>query len=196
MHRPEGYQACRERFIDIIVDAFGFNPSVQDIIKQDHKKEQRLKRLASYSFHFGERRKANYLSSDSNGIVISYVEDYRRTLADYWADVKLILQVSGLGKALYLLRKEAYRKRVRPKAPFYYVWFIGVDSEHRGGECSRELKKWVFDEANRLQLPILIETTIPKNKRAYEFFGFKVYHVHRFHKNTPPTFFMRKEVEK
>lgn len=188
-------KAYKKRFEDIIVDAFEHNPSVLDAVKQDAKKDARLKKLAEYSFHFGERRNANYLTSDGNGIVISYVEDMKRTWRDHWADLKLILQVSGLGKAHYLLKKEAYRAKVRPQEPFYYVWFVGIDSNHRGGACGRELKRHLFSEADRLQLPILLETTIEKNKRAYEYFGFKVYHTHEFRKGMPPTYFMRRDVE-
>ena len=125
----------RNRFVDIIVDAFAHNPSVIDVVKQDSKKDLRLKRLAEYSFEFGKRRDANYMSSDGNGIVISYVEDMKRSIWDHLADLQLIYRVAGVGRTAYLLRKEAYRAKVRPKEPFYYVWFIGVDSAHRGGGC-------------------------------------------------------------
>ena len=187
-------KAFKERFVSIIVDAFEHNPSVVDVIKEDNKKGVRLRRLAEYSFDFGERRNGNFMSTDSNGIVISYVEDMKRSIRDHLADLKLIFQISGIGKASYLLKKEAYRASVRPKEPFYYVWFIGVDSIHRGGKAGIELKRHVFEEANRLKLPILLETTIEKNKRAYEYFGFQVYHVHQFHDGMPPTYFMRREV--
>ena len=182
----------KQRFIDIIVDAFANNPSVMDVVKQDDKKAWRLRKLAEYSFAFGERRKGNYLSTDKNGIVISYVEDVKRGFMDHLADLKLIAQVSGLRRAGYLLRKEAYKSKVRPKEPFYYVWFLGVDSAYRGGECIQELKRRVFDEAERLKLPILLETTVEKNKNVYEYFGFELYHEYRFHEAMPPTYFMRR----
>jgi len=180
--------------MDIIVDAFEHNPSVLDVVKQDSKTDQRLRRLAEYAFELGERRSGNFLSSDKNGIVISYVEDKKRSFADHLANCKLILQVAGLRRAKYLLQKEAYRNQIHPKEPFYYVWFIGVDSRFRGGETAKELRQKVFDEAKQHQLPILLETTIEKNKRVYEYFGFQVYHTHTFHPNMPPTYFMKREV--
>jgi len=143
----------KSRFVDIIVDSFAHNPSVVDVVKQDAKKGLRLRRLAEYSYHFGQRRGGNYLTSDGNGIVISYVEDMKRTLADHWADIKLIFQASGLSRARYLLRKEAYRKEVRQKEPFYYVWFIGVDSNHRGGDCSKELNEWFLKKLSVTNYP-------------------------------------------
>ena len=187
-------KAYKERFIDILVDSFAGNPAVNDVVKQDSKADQRLRKLAAYSYNFGERRQGNYLSSDENGVAISYVEDMNRTLSDHWASFNLILQVSGVQKAKYLLQKEAYRASVRPKEPFYYVWFIGVDASYRGGECGKELKRHIFSESARLCLPILQETTIPKNKKVYEYFGFRTYHVHQFHESLPPTHFMRREV--
>ncbi len=185
-------QEYQKRFVEIVIDAFSQNPSVTDVVKQDSRKAHRTRKLAEYSFHFGERRAANYLSKDGNGIVISYVEDMRRSFADHWADLKLIFEVSGFRRARYLLKKEAYRKKVRQKEPFYYVWFLGVDSAHRGGETIKELKRRVFDEADRLQLPILLETTIERNKSVYEYFGFQVYHIHQFHEDMPPTYFMKR----
>ncbi len=188
------YTSYKDRFIEIIIDSFEGNPSVLDVVKQDRRVATRIRRLAEYAFQFGERREANYLSSDRDGIVIGYVEDMKRSLKDHWWNTKLILQVAGVERAGYLLKKEAYRKKIRPQEPFFYIWFIGVETSKRGGNCIKELKKWVFDQAEQLQLPILLETTIEKNKKAYEYHGFSVYHVHRFHPNTPPTYFMKKEL--
>ena len=183
----------KKRFVDIIVDAFANNPSVSDVVKQDHKKDARIRKLAEYSFEFGKRRNGLYMSTDGNGIVIYYVENMKRTLWDHLADLKLILTVSGLSKARYLLRKEAYRNSVRPKEPFFYVWFLGIDSAHRGTNTIRELKNKVFEEADRLQLPTLLETTIEQNKRVYERFGFRVYHEHEYREGMPIMYYMRKE---
>ncbi len=191
---PIDQAAYKQRFVDIIVDAFQQNPAVWDVVKQDAKKDVRLRRLATYSFEFGARRNGNYLTQDRNGIVISYVEDMKRSIHDHWADLLLILRIAGLSRARYLLRKEAYRASVRPKEPFYYVWFLGIETGHRGGPTGKELKERIFSEAAQQNLPILLETTIEKNKRAYEYFGFEVYHTHQFHKGTPPTYFMRREI--
>ena len=186
-------QEYKNRFVDIIVNAFEHNPSVVDVVKQDHKKDIRIRKLAEYSYEFGKRRNGLYMSKDGNGIAILYVEDLNRTLADHWADVKLALQVVGLKRIRYLLAKEAYRKKVRPSEPFFYVWFLGVDAAYRGTQSIKDLKQKIFAEADRLQLPILLETTIEQNRRVYEYFGFKVYHQHRFHENMPTTYFMRRE---
>ena len=185
-------KAHKKRFVDIIVDAFADNPSVVDVVKQDKKRDARIRKLAEYSYEFGKRRGGLYLSNDGNGIAIFYVEDLKRTYMDHWADIKLAFQVVGFSRVRYLLAKESYRKRIRPKEPFFYVWFLGVEKPHRGKDSILDLKNMIFNEAARLNLPILIETTIEQNKRVYERFGFEVYHIHRFHDRMPPTYFMRR----
>ena len=184
----------KNRFVDIIVDAFEHNPAVVDVVKQDSRKKERVRKLVEYSFEFGKRRNGLYMTKDRNGIAIYYVEDMKRTLADHWADVKLIFQVSGLKRVKYLLAREAYRNKVRPKELFFYVWFLGVETTHRGTGSILELRNRIFEEADKRQLPTLVETTIEQNKRVYERFGFEVYHKHQFHENMPPMYFMRREV--
>lgn len=127
-------------------------------------------------------------------MVICYVEDMKRTLADHLADVWLILLISGIRRAPYLLRREAYRQKVRPKEPFFYVWFLGVDRAHRGTSCIRELREKIFSEAAIHGLPILLETTIEQNRRVYERYGFQVYHQVQFHAHIPTMYYMRREV--
>ena len=34
----------KNRFVEIIIDAFTHNPSVADVVKQDAKKEQRMRK--------------------------------------------------------------------------------------------------------------------------------------------------------
>lgn len=68
-------------------------------------------------------------------------------------------------------------KKSRPKDNDYlYYWFFGVKNKGRGQGGAQELKAAIFEESAQKKLSILVETSVNKNKRVYERFGFQVYH--------------------
>jgi len=72
------------------------------------------------------------------------------------------------------LKREAYIKKHRFKGNHLYFWFFGV--KKGGDRAGFELKNYMFDYSKKEQLPILLETSVQRNKEIYERYGFHVYH--------------------
>lgn len=114
--------------VDILVKSFNDNKSVNYIIKQDGKREQRLKSLMEYSFEvcylFGDV----FLSDDKKGCALIAVPDRKKiTLKSIALDLHLIFTCTGLANVSKTLDREAKIKKLQPKGLLYYLWFIGVE---------------------------------------------------------------------
>jgi len=56
--------------IDILCQSFKENKSVNFVVKQDHRKERRLRTLMEYSYYQGSRNGKVYLNEDQTACAI------------------------------------------------------------------------------------------------------------------------------
>ena len=168
----------RQLVRDIITDSFLGNPSVMDAVGNSGNTTQKISALADYAYKTCKRRNGVFLSSDSNGVALCYrYNSHKESISDYWNQFLLVIQCTGLRKALKLLKKDGYIKLQRPAdGDFLYFWFFGVSATGRGQGAALELKDQIFEMARADQLPIYLETSVERNKRIYERYGFRVYH--------------------
>ena len=60
----------KKQVLDILYDSFYNNGSVNFVVKQDSKKDQRIKTLLEYSYYKGERFGEIFLSEDETTAAI------------------------------------------------------------------------------------------------------------------------------
>ena len=187
----------RKKVVDIIAESFEQNPSVNWAIKQDKKRSKRLRVLSEYAFNTILRRKGVYLSSDEEGVILFYKENaYKEGLADYIDQVKMAFGAVGLARVPLILRTEAYKKKIRPQdGEFIYCWFYGVKINSRGHGAAYEMKNYLADVADQLQLPVYIETSVHKNTIAYKRWGYETYHEWYLEEKNKTLWFMKREVK-
>lgn len=162
--------------VDILTKAFEDNKSVNYIIKQDQSRRRRIKRLMEYSFDvcrlFGEV----LLSDDKRACaLIVWPEKKRISLKSVLLDIKLMVTCIGLSNIKKALVREAKIKKLQPKEPVYYLWFIGVDPlEQHSGIGSRLLRE-IIERYAPEQRAICLETSTLRNIPWYQRFGFELY---------------------
>lgn len=163
----------REKIINILVDSFKGNKSVDFVVG---KSAVGRRILMEYSLANCLENGEVYISeSEKSCVLIKYSDQKRKPLSLWIWDLKLALQGIGISRISKVLKREFSIKAVQPKEPFLYVWFIGVDPENQGkGEGSRLLKS-VLELAKKKNLPVCLETSTERNFRWYENFGFSVY---------------------
>lgn len=160
----------------LLVDSFYENASVNYIIKQDTRKEQRIKGLMNYSFDvcylFGEI----FHSEDKKGCaLILFPEKRKKSFQSFLLDLQFIfsvLDVPHFRKAL--LRESKLKARQKPVS-HYYLWFIGVSPEEQGKGIGTKLLEEVLKDARTMGRPVLLETSNMENVRWYKKAGFTVY---------------------
>lgn len=162
--------------IDILSQAFMENKSVNYVVKQDSKREDRIKDLMAYSFNLCYSFGNVFLSDDKNACALVIFPDQKRTTAKsiLW-DVTLITGCIGLSGIAKALSREKKIKVLQPKETLYYLWFIGVSPEAQNRGIGSALLKEIVHDADRSDRTLCLETSTKKNIPWYQKFGFTIY---------------------
>jgi ribosomal protein S18 acetylase RimI-like enzyme len=167
----------KDLIVDTLTKSFESNQSVNYIVKQDGKRLKRIKSLMVYSFEvcylFGDV----FLSDDKKACaLVLYPDKKKTTIKSIMLDVNLIFTCVGIENIKKTLDREAIIKKIQPKVPMYYLWFIGVDPEYQNTGIGSELLKEIIEDSRRKERPIYLETSTLKNLPWYKKFGFDIYH--------------------
>lgn len=166
----------KTRIVEILSKSFDKNKSVNYVIKQDHKRDQRIRNLIEYSFDicyaFGEV----YLSDDKNACVLVLFPDKKKSnLKSIIWDLKLAYSAIGITRVFKVLDREAKIKKHHPKGLFSYLWYIGVDPKFQKKGIGSNLLQEVINRHNQLERPIYLETSTMENVPWYQKFEFEIF---------------------
>ncbi len=76
------------------------------------------------------------------------------------------------------MRREKYIASLRPDYEDYiYVWVLGSVPNNKSLKGLADIRDHLFGLSEKLQLPILIETTVEKVLKLYRYVGFEEYHM-------------------
>ena len=118
----------RELVADILTHSFVDNKSVNYIIKQDEKREQRIRDLMKYSFDICNLFGDVFISDDRKACALIVVPDRKKvTVKSILLDIKMALSVIGFSNINKASSRESAIKQIHPNTPLYYLWFIGVE---------------------------------------------------------------------
>ena len=160
--------------VRIITDTFDKNPSVNIVIGEGGNRKKKIARLGAYAFVKAYNRGGAYLSNNRKGVALCFESERGGTnLNEIWSEVRFAFSIP-IKKVFQTLKREKYIKQHRYAKPHLYFWFLGVQ---KGGEQAvYELKDHLFKLSKEKALPILLETSVPRMRKAYERYGFEVYH--------------------
>lgn len=166
----------KELVADILTRSFVDNKSVNYIIKQDEKKEQRLKRLMEYSFDICNLFGDVFISDDRKACALVVIPDRKKvTLKTILLDAKMALSVTGLLNIKKAISRESAIQKIHPDVPLYYLWFIGVEPSRQGHGTGSKLLNEIIQKGLSENRTICLETSTTKNIPWYEKHGFKIY---------------------
>lgn len=170
----------KERVIKNVATLLKEIPTSMEIVKDDHKKEERFDFLARHMVEKAIKRDALITNEDDSGIAIFFEENGETE--GFWSellsDLKLALNVTGIKKGLKALKTQKYVRQQRPNSGAYlYCWFWGILENQRGvtdKKTAYKMKDIMFDIAQKKQLPIYAETRIRRVSIAYRRYGFEM----------------------
>jgi len=73
------------------------------------------------------------------------------------------------------MQREAVIKKLYPKTPFCYLWFIGTSPDVQRKGIGSTLLKTLLDQCDQQDLPVYLETSVERNLPWYKKWGFTVY---------------------
>lgn len=166
--------ATKERVIDILFHSFYDNKSVNFVIKQDAKKNKRLRTLLEYSHFMGENFGKVILTEDQKACAILLDTRKKKTTlkAIIW-DIKLAARCIGIGNLKKVMKRESAIKKAHPSGDFIHLWYIGVEPNNQGNGLGTNLMNEIIQEARSEGLPVYLETSNERNFPFYERLGFE-----------------------
>jgi len=175
----------------MLAKSFNNNKSVNYIVKQDAKRVHRLRNLMEYSFEICYLFGDVFFTADKKGCALVILPDRKKTtIKSILLDLKLVFSCVGLFNLTRVMRREGEIKKLQPKEPLYYLWFIGVDPAEQHKGIGSALLQDVIKEGLSLQRTICLETSTLTNLAWYKKFGFKIYNELDL---GYPLFFLKKE---
>lgn len=164
----------RNDSVRIIANTFNANPSVNIVIGEGGNRRKKISRLADYAFVKALNRNGAYLSDNKKGTALCFKSSASAfSIKEIYLELRFAFSIP-LKKVVQTLKRESYIKKHRINDEHLYFWFLGV--EKGGGEAGFELKDHLFGLSEREQLPIILETSVMRNRVVYERYGFRVYH--------------------
>lgn len=185
--------ACRfekASVVNLIVETFSDNPALDWMIRPGGRRRQRFVHFAEYAFRHAWVRKGVWISDNGKAAALAFRSDDNPF--DLWSLLlwlRLGLTTLRLRRIPELLRRERYRKSQRPDTPYFYIWFLGA--QPGSGRAAFEMKSGLFAEAARRGLRIYLETSVLRNKQAFERIGFESFHHQPAENGSPEFWFMR-----
>ena len=169
----------KDIIVDILTQSFESNQSVNYIINQDKRRLRRIRSLMDYSFEvcnlFGEV----FISEDKKACALIMYPDKKKTsLRSILLDIKLITQCIGIKNVMKTLNREALIKKIQPKEPMTYLWFIGVNPEDQNKGYGSNMLQSIIQYSDKDNKPIYLETSTIRNLPWYKKFGFEIYSEH------------------
>lgn len=166
----------RKKVMAVLTETFGDNPGSLWLLRKGINRKKGIERLCRYVFIKSLAREGAWISDNESGVALCYrfnhkIFSLREIISMLWFAVTSI-SFSRYPEVKY---RESYREKQRPHDGNYlYFWFFGVAGG--GGSAARELGMGILEEADRLNLPVYLETALPRMKPIYERFGFTTYH--------------------
>ena len=167
----------REIVISIVTRAFEQNPRVQAIMRKT-KPIKRIRIMTEYAYHLVERFDGIYLSKDKTTVLFYYKKSqYRRKLIDYIRYLNMFIRAIRPSQFFSTMKREKFIVTQRPDYEDYlYVWVLASVPNNRSLNGLADIRDHLFGLSEKLQLPILIETTVEKVRKLYRYVGFEEYH--------------------
>lgn len=166
----------KNKVVEILTNSFTDNKSINYIIPNDNNRIRRIRELMAYSFDMCMLSGKVCLADDDKGCaLISYPERKKMSLYVVFLEIKLILFSIGIKNISKALKREKIISSHYPKAPIYYLWFIGVHPEFQNKGVGQKLLEEVVADASSMNRPVFLETSTLKNIPWYQKFGLSIY---------------------
>lgn len=170
------------RITEILSNAYVGNPSVERVMRAPSERNRsKLMRLLAVEMLM---RDALYITSNANGVGAVYeMPEQSLGLKGFMHDLKIMIQVTGLRRGVWALKRRKTILNHRHKEKCLYFWILAVDPESSGIETIQEIRDFIFEMSSERNLPIYAETPMKRTKVLYERYGFETYNKIQFDDN-------------
>lgn len=169
----------KQKVIGLLQESFRGVAGLRWVTGNGPDHETKLLRLLDCAVALCLHQGEIWFSRDEHAVVLFFYQSKRK--ADWFSlyqHLRIAIRVVGWRRVPEILRRERYIRQQQQgvAAEAIYVWFVASRHEQSGIESIVELKNALFQKAFFENLPILMETTVPKVANSFLRYGFQVYH--------------------
>ncbi len=168
----------KKEALGILLQAFRRNPNITWMARKATRKY--IKSICTHCLDLASSRGGAYLSRDRKGVVLVYERggalDLRQKVYESLLKLRLFftaIRWFGLGNILAQQREVAQHS---PKERHLYCLILAVNKKEHSMNTVVELKDFLFHLSKERGLPIYAQTSLERNQRLFERYGFKTYH--------------------
>lgn len=167
----------KERMKLIFQEAFIDNPHILYLLGSK-RLERKIAIMCDHVFRVAQKRGGVYLSENNEGVLIVFAAaGLRLSFYEKCSQYLMAIRCFEWRRLLEISKTEKQVQSLRTCQPTdLYVWFYAVSDAALGGPTSRELMRSLFHLAEVQNGAIYAETSLKRNARVYQRFGFECYH--------------------
>lgn len=186
----------RELVVEMLSKAFLENPRVLRTVKKGNT-EKKLRIMTEYAYDLVKKYNGIFISSDESTAMLYYRKsEHKMNVCDTWRYFRMFMLCIKPTKALAIHKREKYIESLRPQGIDYiYVWLLGNNPQIKGLKGLAEIRNCLDEKSIEYNLPILIETTVERNLKLYQYVGFETYHHWYDAKEDMNVWFLLREVK-
>lgn len=187
----------KEIIIDIITQAFTENPRTMAMAKKKDP-ERSVRIMAEYGYDLVGGLNGIYLSADKTTVIFYYkISEFKRGFIGSLKYARMFLRAIRPSQLFPTMKREKYIKSQRANFDDYiYVWLLGSVQSKTSIRGLVDINNHLIKRSKQYQLPILIETTIEKILKLYNYVGFENYHKWHDEAADIDVWFLKREIEK
>jgi hypothetical protein len=121
------------------------------------------------------RNKGVFHDSNNKGIICFFESKNKKKAHWWWRLLLIVFAIGPFRISRVLQRKREIELFHKQYENFIHCSYLAVLKDARGSNSIYELRDFLFNFQKEKKIPVLIETTIEKNKRVYERIGFNLH---------------------
>jgi hypothetical protein len=163
-----------ERAIEILEDAFVESLGVYWMVKNPARLKQR-KWIIHLLFFESQAKKGAYITDDRNGVLLFFqVSQKAASLRLFFLKLYVLFFITGMRNGVRALRYQKRVAEVRTENGWIGL-LVATDKGLRTSKTAFEIKHKMFHTSDESNLPIFIETTVPRVRQLYQSSGYVEY---------------------
>lgn len=168
----------KERVAEILVSAFApltAKNSINFVVKQDSKREKRMKVLMEYLFEKSLQYGEIYISQNNKACLLLKTEHQESlSLKSLIQDLRLVIYCIGITRVFSVLKRQRLAQHYFPKEPHIKPVILGAIKEAKGTGTAARLLLKVKAKYQNNKLPVIVDAADEINVKLYKKFGFRV----------------------
>ncbi len=156
----------KERALDVLEKAFYNSPGMLWMISPKNKKNN-FRNFLSIFLEEAIVKNGAYLTSDRNGVLLFFqLQDKKLSFSLIYKKLYALFFIMGIKNGIRAIYYKNIIDAERPKSG-WLGWLVATDSKVKGNLAAYEIKQFMFEQGDKTNQTVYVETTVPRVRLLY-----------------------------